>query len=155
MGEEEKREERGRKREGRGKRRGEKKRGKRGEKKRGKEEGKRRGEKKRGKEEGRGERREWEGEKGGGEGGEWVLLFIRLCVSSCTSLQATFQVHQASNSVVTNMLGVGEGVWISFKMDSTLRLFNASSFTHMQDLDTAPSIHKILGEKTTLTRTLI
>ena len=43
------------------------------------------------------------------------------------------------------MLAVGEGVWVAFKHDSVLRLFNGSSFTHMQDLDVAPSIHKIVG----------
>ena len=59
--------------------------------------------------------------------------------------QATFQVHQTKNAVVTNMQCVGDGVWISFKLDSVLRLFNASAFTHMQDLDVAPSVHKLLG----------
>lgn len=46
------------------------------------------------------------------------------------------------------MLSVGEGVWVAFKHDSVIRLFNATSFTHMQDLDVAPSIHKILGNAT-------
>lgn len=64
---------------------------------------------------------------------------------SCCLLQATFQVHQGKGAEVTRMLCVGEGVWISFKMDSVLRLYNATSFAHMQDLNIAPSIHKILG----------
>lgn len=46
------------------------------------------------------------------------------------------------------MLSVGEGVWVAFKHDSVIRLFHATSFTHMQDLDVAPSIHKILGNVT-------
>lgn len=46
------------------------------------------------------------------------------------------------------MLSVGEGVWVAFKHDSVIRLFHATSFTHMQDLDVAPSIHKILGNAT-------
>ena len=40
---------------------------------------------------------------------------------------------------------VGEGVWISFKQDSTLRLYNATTFTHMQDLDIAPAIKRNIG----------
>lgn len=43
------------------------------------------------------------------------------------------------------MLSVGDGVWVAFKGESVLRLFHATSFTHMQDLDVAPSIQKILG----------
>ena len=44
------------------------------------------------------------------------------------------------------MVTVGDGVWISLKYDSTLRLFHATNFTHMQDLDIAPSIRRVLGE---------
>ena len=60
-------------------------------------------------------------------------------------MQATFQVNQNKNAEVTSMLCVGVGVWIAFKMDSILRLYNAASFAHMQDLNIAPSIQKILG----------
>ena len=44
------------------------------------------------------------------------------------------------------MVTVGDGVWISLKYDSTLRLFHATNFAHMQDLDIAPSIRRVLGE---------
>ena len=60
-------------------------------------------------------------------------------------LQATFTVHAWKNAEVRQLLTVGDGVWVAFKCDSVLRLFNATSFTHMQDLDVAPSVHKILG----------
>ena len=54
-------------------------------------------------------------------------------------------VHAWKQAEVHQMICVGEGVWMAFKHDSVLRLFNATSFTHMQDLDIAPSIHKVLG----------
>lgn len=44
------------------------------------------------------------------------------------------------------MLTVGDGVWVSFKNDSLLRLFHATSFAHMQDLDVSPSVHKTVGK---------
>ena len=44
-----------------------------------------------------------------------------------------------------DLVVVGEGVWISFKQDSTLRLYNATTFTHMQDLDIAPAIKRNIG----------
>jgi len=56
-------------------------------------------------------------------------------------------VHLNKCAVVTAMQCVGDGVWMTFKMDSTLKLYNATSFTHMQDLDIAPSVHKLLGER--------
>ena len=72
----------------------------------------------------------------------WIYGIFYNCI---VYFQATFQVHQGKSAEVTNMLCVGEGVWIAFKMDSVLRLYNASSFAHMQDLNIGPSIHKILG----------
>ena len=71
-----------------------------------------------------------------------VLLFQFLI----PILQATFQVHQNKCAIVMAMQCVGDGVWMAFKMDSTLKLYNATSFTHMQDLDIAPSVHKLLGK---------
>ncbi|XP_019850321.1 PREDICTED: C-Jun-amino-terminal kinase-interacting protein 3-like isoform X2 [Amphimedon queenslandica] len=58
--------------------------------------------------------------------------------------EANFTVHSWKNAEVQQLLSVGEGVWVVFKRDSVLRLFNATSFTHMQDLDIAPSVHKII-----------
>ena len=45
-----------------------------------------------------------------------------------------------------DLVVVGEGVWISLKQDSTLRLYNGTTFTHMQDLDIAPAIKRNIGE---------
>ena len=59
--------------------------------------------------------------------------------------EGSFMVHAWKQAEVLQMLCIGEGVWVAFKHDSVLRLFNATSFTHMQDLDIAPSIHRVLG----------
>ena len=62
------------------------------------------------------------------------------------SLQSTFSVHAAKKAEVSHMVPVGDGVWISFKFDSTLRLFHGTTLTCMQDLDIGPSVQRILGE---------
>ena len=55
--------------------------------------------------------------------------------------------HAAKKAEVSHMVPVGDGVWISFKFDSTLRLFHGTTLTCMQDLDIGPSVQRILGEK--------
>ena len=55
-------------------------------------------------------------------------------------------VHPRRNVEVNQMLTVGDGVWVSFKNESILRLFHATSFTHMQDIDVGPVVHKVLGK---------
>jgi hypothetical protein len=59
--------------------------------------------------------------------------------------EANFIAHASKNAVVSQMLTVGDGVWVAFKKDSVLRLFHATSFAHMQDLDVAPSVHKVIA----------
>ena len=61
-------------------------------------------------------------------------------------LQSTFSVHTSKKAEVSHMVPVGDGVWISFKFDSTLRLFHGTTLTCMQDLDIGPSVQRILGE---------
>lgn len=69
-----------------------------------------------------------------------------VCLLTCLLLQANFSVHPRKNAEVNGMVTVGDGVWISFLYGSTLRLFNSTTFAHMQDLDIAPSVHKMLGK---------
>ena len=44
------------------------------------------------------------------------------------------------------MVTVGDGVWMAFRYESILRLFHAATFTHIQDLDIAPSVQRVLGK---------
>lgn len=40
---------------------------------------------------------------------------------------------------------VGDGVWISIRLDSTLRLYHAYNYEHLQDIDIEPYVTKMLG----------
>ena len=63
--------------------------------------------------------------------------------------QSTFSAHHSKKAEVSHMVPVGDGVWISFKFDSTLRLFHGTTLTCMQDLDIGPSVQRVLGERDT------
>ena len=40
---------------------------------------------------------------------------------------------------------VGDGVWVSIRLDSTLRLYHAHTYQHLQDVDIEPYVSKMLG----------
>lgn len=44
------------------------------------------------------------------------------------------------------MAWLGDGVWVSIRLDSTLRLYHAHTFQHLQDVDIEPYVSKMLGE---------
>lgn len=44
------------------------------------------------------------------------------------------------------MAWLGEGVWVSIRLDSTLRLYHAHTYQHLQDVDIEPYVSKMLGE---------
>ena len=39
----------------------------------------------------------------------------------------------------------GEGVWLSVRLSSTLRLYHAQTFEHLQDVDIQPYVEKMIG----------
>lgn len=41
---------------------------------------------------------------------------------------------------------LGEGVWVSIRLDSTLRLYHAKTYQHLQDVDIEPYVSKMLGK---------
>ena len=49
------------------------------------------------------------------------------------------------------MAWIGDGVWISIRLDSTLRLYHAHTYEHLQDVDIEPYVSKMLGKSTSLT----
>ncbi|XP_064389580.1 C-Jun-amino-terminal kinase-interacting protein 4-like isoform X2 [Halichondria panicea] len=69
---------------------------------------------------------------------------IHVVHSHLFKMEATIPVHQNKRAEVTQMVAVGDGVWLSFKYDSILRLFHAATYTHIQDLDVAPSVQRVL-----------
>ncbi|KAL1518265.1 hypothetical protein ABEB36_001911 [Hypothenemus hampei] len=59
----------------------------------------------------------------------------------CHSLEA----HPRRESPVREMAWLGEGVWVSIRLDSTLRLYHAHTYEHLQDVDIEPYVSKMLG----------
>ena len=47
---------------------------------------------------------------------------------------------------VRQMAWVGDGVWVSIRLDSTLRLYHAHTIEHLQDVDIEPYVSKMLGK---------
>ncbi|MEQ2178427.1 hypothetical protein GOODEAATRI_013916, partial [Goodea atripinnis] len=48
-------------------------------------------------------------------------------------------------SQVRQLAWIGDGVWVSIRLDSTLRLYHAHTHQHLQDVDIEPYVSKMLG----------
>jgi c-Jun-amino-terminal kinase-interacting protein 4 len=46
---------------------------------------------------------------------------------------------------VRQLCWAGDGVWISIRLDSSIRLFHAHDYRHLQDVDVEPYVSKMLG----------
>ncbi|CAH1995293.1 unnamed protein product [Acanthoscelides obtectus] len=57
----------------------------------------------------------------------------------------TLEAHPRRESPVRQMTWLGEGVWVSIRLDSTLRLYHAHTYQHLQDVDIEPYVSKMLG----------
>ncbi|XP_076263053.1 JNK-interacting protein syd isoform X4 [Rhynchophorus ferrugineus] len=57
----------------------------------------------------------------------------------------TLEAHPRRESPVRQMAWLGEGVWVSIRFDSTLRLYHAHTYQHLQDVDIEPYVSKMLG----------
>ncbi|KAI8431110.1 hypothetical protein MSG28_001165 [Choristoneura fumiferana] len=57
----------------------------------------------------------------------------------------SLEAHPRQESQVRQMACDGDGVWVSIKMDSTLRLYHAHTYQHLQDVDIEPYVSKMLG----------
>lgn len=62
------------------------------------------------------------------------------------SVERTFDAHPRKESQVRQMAWIGDGVWISIRLDSTLRLYHAHTYEHLQDVDIEPYVSKMLGK---------
>eukprot|EP00092_Neocalanus_flemingeri_P028350 GFUD01030787.1.p1 GENE.GFUD01030787.1~~GFUD01030787.1.p1 ORF type:complete len:1108 (+),score=232.96 GFUD01030787.1:653-3976(+) len=62
-------------------------------------------------------------------------------------VEATLDAHPRKESQVRQMAWVGDGVWVSIRLDSTLRLYHAHTHEHLQDVDIEPYVSKMLGVK--------
>nr|CAD2185988.1 unnamed protein product [Meloidogyne enterolobii] len=55
-----------------------------------------------------------------------------------------FPAHPRKDSKIRQFAHYGSGVWISIRLDSTIRLFHAETYQHLQDLDVESFIIKML-----------
>lgn len=56
-----------------------------------------------------------------------------------------FPAHPRKDSKIRQFAHYGSGVWVSIRLDSTIRLFHAETHQHLQDLDVESFITKMLG----------
>ncbi|RMZ96504.1 C-Jun-amino-terminal kinase-interacting 4, partial [Brachionus plicatilis] len=55
------------------------------------------------------------------------------------------EVHPRKENQVRYLSTVDDGVWVSIRLDTTLRLYHAKTYQHLQNLDIEPFITKMLG----------
>eukprot|EP00794_Sanderia_malayensis_P007144 gene7144-7949_t len=60
-------------------------------------------------------------------------------------IEKSFDAHPRRESQVRQLACLGDGVWVSIRLDSTLRLYNAKTYHHLQDVDIEPYVSKMLG----------
>lgn len=57
----------------------------------------------------------------------------------------TLEAHPRKESQIRQMAATGLGVWVSIRLDSTLRLYHSQTYEHLQDVDIEPYVSKMLG----------
>lgn len=67
-------------------------------------------------------------------------------LTGCCDLQKSFDAHPRRESQVRQLAWIGDGVWVSIRLDSTLRLYHAHTHQHLQDVDIEPYVSKMLGK---------
>lgn len=73
------------------------------------------------------------------------LSLLFLTVLPVALEQKSFDAHPRKESQVRQLAWVGDGIWVSIRLDSTLRLFHAHTYQHLQDVDIEPYVSKMLG----------
>ena len=80
---------------------------------------------------------------------EHIASYFIWPISPCV-LQTSFDAHPRKESQVRQLCWVGDGVWVSIRLDSTLRLYHAYTHQHLQDVDIEPYVSKMLGKAASL-----
>ncbi len=60
-------------------------------------------------------------------------------------VQHSFQVGQDSGRCVTSIVSYGKGVWIAVQGSAQVRLYHASTYESLTEVDVAPAVHKMLA----------
>ncbi|KAI6241015.1 JNK-interacting protein [Aphelenchoides fujianensis] len=77
----------------------------------------------------------------------WVAYRNCVVVLNPDSLivEDSFVAHPRKDSQVRHMVWCGSGVWISIRLDSTIRLYHSRTMQHLQDVDIEPYLSTMLG----------
>lgn len=78
----------------------------------------------------------------------WAAFRNRIAVIDPETLQvrSTFEAHPRRESQIRQLCWTGDGVWVSIRLDSSIRLFSAhGEHRHLQDVDVEPYVSKMLG----------
>ncbi|XP_042712133.2 C-Jun-amino-terminal kinase-interacting protein 4-like isoform X2 [Chrysemys picta bellii] len=80
----------------------------------------------------------------------WVGYRNRIYVVEPRSarVQRYFEVTGRPESQVRHMALAGDGVWVSVRLDPTLRLFHAATGQPLQEIDLTPFVHSMFGPNT-------
>ncbi|VDN18689.1 unnamed protein product, partial [Gongylonema pulchrum] len=74
--------------------------------------------------------------------GKYIWAAYRNCIividPNDLTVKKVFAAHPRRDSQVRHMHWIGDGVWISIRLDSTLRLYHARTYAHLQDIDIEP-----------------
>lgn len=55
------------------------------------------------------------------------------------------EVHPRKENQVRHLAHINDGVWVSIRLDSTLRLYHSKTYQQLQYLDIEPFITRMLG----------
>ncbi|CAF1057017.1 unnamed protein product [Didymodactylos carnosus] len=76
----------------------------------------------------------------------WCGVMNRIYVIDVQTLEIIkqFDVHPRVEHAVQHMTWSGKGVWISVRLSSTLQLYHATNYQHLQDVDVQPYVEKMI-----------
>ncbi|KAK2894440.1 hypothetical protein Q8A67_011669 [Cirrhinus molitorella] len=77
----------------------------------------------------------------------WCGCQNRVLIINTSTLtqEHSFQVGQDSGRCVTSMVSYGKGVWIALQGSAHVRLYHASTYESLTEVDVAPAVHKMLA----------
>ncbi|KAK1344680.1 hypothetical protein QTO34_013378 [Cnephaeus nilssonii] len=74
-----------------------------------------------------------------------AVVYDRVWCGYKNKVHKSFDAHPRRESQVRQLAWIGDGVWVSIRLDSTLRLYHAHTHQHLQDVDIEPYVSKMLG----------
>uniref|UniRef100_A0A4W4HN14 Rho guanine nucleotide exchange factor 17 n=1 Tax=Electrophorus electricus TaxID=8005 RepID=A0A4W4HN14_ELEEL len=77
----------------------------------------------------------------------WCGCQNRILILNTSTLaqEHSFQVGQDSGRSVTCMVSYGQGVWLALQGSAQVRLYHATTYESLTEVDVAPAVHKMLA----------